>query len=92
MSNIVNISAVRRGAKDAIKHGLKGDYLTALAVVEEKAIFGNDRKGLKVIEDCREAVKANNIERIYDSLDVTERQKSNQVQLLRNIKPLPRRV
>ena len=92
MSSVVNISAIRRAAKKAINNGCKGDYLSTLSVVEEKAIFGNDRKGLKVIEDCREAVKTNTIERIYDSFGVTERQKSNQMQLLKNIKPLPRRA
>ena len=82
------VKEIRRAAKKVIDSGLlKGDYLVALEMVEEQAIFNNDRKAIKIIEDCREAVKTNDKERIYRSPLSEERQRANLSNLYKVAKP-----
>jgi len=83
----INIREIREAAKKAINDGCKGDYLAALEVVEERAIFETNNKAIKIIEDCREAVKTNNAERIYRSPLSEERQKANLSNLFKVAKP-----
>lgn len=88
MFNYEVIKEARRAAERVIEtQSLKGDYLTALEMVEEKAIFNNDSKAIKIIEDCREAVKTNNKERIYRSPLSEERQRANLSNLFKVAKP-----